>query len=647
MNSNLRLALAVVCIIVIALCSTVIANKFLGRTGIDLTEHKIYTLSDGTQNILDKLNQPLRVNLYYSRTAAMKGPEQIRFYNNYYLYVRDLLEEYAGLSNGMLKLKVVDPRPFSDEEEEAIQYGLKRFQLSEDESFFFGVVIQNELGKQKVIEFFEPDRQEFVEYDISKLITDVTRRDKRRIGVISSLPVMTEELTPYMVQMMQMQGRQLPQPWNIVSHLEKQYELETLATDAEEIPAGTDFLMVVHPKELEEKTLFAIDQYVMGGGKLLVFVDPHCMSDEPEEDPSNPYSRYQHSASSDLDSLLKGWGVEMDPKEIAADHSLAIKAQLRNRVEPLVVYLGLNENCVNEDEVITAKLHSLQMLFPGVLRKTPDAETEITPLLTTTDSAGVWKPQGPYELQMPDPQRINKAIMEESEPLMLACMIKGNLKTNFPSGVTSEEDEDAEDADDAESTPVPPIIKQASEDAVVMVFADVDMISDNLAYQQSFSGTSQRGDNASLVLNAFDYLSGTDDLIAIRSRGRFERPFLKVEEIEAEAEMATAEETEALNRKIAEFEKKLREISSGANEENVELMRSAALNERKKAQEEIWKARKELRALNAGKREKIEQLKATLQTHNMVWSPLAVLLIAVILGIVRTVKAKRYAARRM
>ncbi len=654
MISKMRMLLAMLCVIVLTLCFIFISQLLLGRAKLDLTEHKIYTLSGETRNILDQLNQPVSLDFYYSRTAAMKGPEQIRFFNTYYHYVRDLLEEYTQLADGRIALNIIDPRPFTEEEEEAVQFGVRRFPLSDDESFFFGLVARTERGEHKTIEFFEPDRQEFVEYDVSKLITDVTRREKRKVGVMSSLPVTAEDLSPYMRQMMQMQGRRPPEPWNLITHLEEQFEIEKVPENTEALPADIDFLMLIHPKHLDENTLFAVDQYVMRGGRLLVFVDPQCFSDEPEEDPSDPYAAMEHSAASDLNALLRGWGVEMLPDQIAADRSLATRVRVREHVEHLPVYLRLNEDCVNKEEVITANLHTIHMLYPGVLRKVPGVGADLTPLLTTTAEAAVWEPRSPFELQMGDPAAINRAAHATGEPLMLACMITGNLKTNFPDGrpvpeQQDGEDDDGEGADDGEQRDDLPPLLEESEDAMVMVFADVDMIADTLAYERTAFGASQRGDNASIVFNALEYLAGTGDLIAIRSRGRFERPFLRVDEIETEAEKATAEETEALNRRISEHEQRLRELSSTAtdSEDDVELLRSTALSEREKIQNEIWKARRQLRALQAGKRAEIEALKGSLQTHNMVWSPAAVLLIAIILAAVNILRKKYYHKRRM
>ena len=225
MNRTHRTILAVLFIGVITVCAILMAEKVFARARADLTERRDYTLSQGTRNILAGLNQTVRLKLYYARVAAMKGPEQIRFYNNYYLYVRSLLEEYVRLSQGKLILSIFDPRPYSDEEEEALNHGLTRIPMLDDESFFFGLVAQTELGKEKAIPFFQHDRQVFVEYDVSRLISDVTRREKKKVGVLSSLPVTGGDMSPYMMQMMQMQGRMPEQPWTIVTHLKDQYEV--------------------------------------------------------------------------------------------------------------------------------------------------------------------------------------------------------------------------------------------------------------------------------------------------------------------------------------------------------------------------------------------------------------------------------------
>jgi ABC-type uncharacterized transport system involved in gliding motility auxiliary subunit len=252
---------------------------------------------------------------------------------------------------------------------------------------------------------------------------------------------------------------------------------------------------------------------------------------------------------------------------------------------------------------------------------------------------------------MPDPERIRRSVTDGTEPVMLGCIITGAFKTNFPDGIEIEgaeggDEEQTKTEDRTEAKPEIEITKQAPPETTVLVFADVDMISDIVAYQDSFFGTSQIGDNASVVFNAMDFLSGTEDLIAIRSRGRFQRPFIKVDQIEAEAEQASADEIAVINAKISEYENNLRKLGEGADEQNINIVGRKALEEREKIQAEIRRYRKELRRFSAGRREKIEHLKGSLQTHNMVWAPATVLLIAIILATIRTIRAKRYAARR-
>jgi ABC-type uncharacterized transport system involved in gliding motility auxiliary subunit len=207
MNRTIRAIIGTVLVLVIIFAAISVFQNIGRPLKLDITDQRLYVLSDGTKSILTKLNQPIRARFYYAKTAALKGPDQIRFFNNYYEYVKALLEEYVAVSNGMVELEVVDPRPFSDEETQAMKYGLRRFPITEEENFFFGLVIQTQFGVEKAIPFFSPDRQNFVEYDISYLIDTAVTRQKRKIGVLSSLPVMGDNVTGYMREMMMRQGQ--------------------------------------------------------------------------------------------------------------------------------------------------------------------------------------------------------------------------------------------------------------------------------------------------------------------------------------------------------------------------------------------------------------------------------------------------------
>ncbi|MEN6333753.1 MAG: GldG family protein, partial [Phycisphaerales bacterium] len=280
MNRTLRAILGAVLILIIVFSGISICQNVGARLNVDVTDQGLYTLSDGTKAILGKLNQPITAKLFFARKAAMKAPDQIQYFNNYFEFVKALLDEYVAASGGKVKLQVIDPRPFSDDEEQAMRLGLQKFPITENENFFFGLAIQTQFGVDKVIPFFSPDRHNFVEYDISYLIDTAITKQKKKIGVMSSLPVMGQDASDYMAQMMRMQGQQPEPPWTFVEQLKNKYDVVTVPTDANEVN-DVDILIVVHPKDLPEKTQFAIDQYVLKGGRTIVCVDPHCISDRP------------------------------------------------------------------------------------------------------------------------------------------------------------------------------------------------------------------------------------------------------------------------------------------------------------------------------------------------------------------------------
>lgn len=780
MNPTVRTALAVVLICVITLCAIFIVSDLAGRARIvDLTEHKLYTLSEGTKNILAKLNQTVTLKLYYSRTAARKrGPEQIRYWNHYFLYVNDLLAEYVAHSGGKLKLEVIDPRPYSDEEEEAIRYGIRRWQLAKDEPFFFGLVASTELGKDQTIEFFEPNRQRVVEYDVSKLLAALMQREKKKVGVLANVPILGTDMSPYMMQMLRMQGRGSEPPWTIVGRLRLMYDVEPVKLEDKDtaIPDDIDYLMVVHPKDLDEKTRFAIDQFVMKGGRLVVFVDPHSIMDRPTTPMRNQFQAMGHKASSNLNSLLETWGVTMDPDAIAVDRTLAVRTQRDHTRAPeeFPVYLSLTAEEVSKDAPITADLHSVRMLYAGALRKVDGAGTQIKPLLQTSKVGNVWKPSSPFDIRIADAAKILDESGDGTEPVMLACLITGKFKTNFPDGIEvemeeddssddedkdkkdaekkkDEESEDAKKADKADAKKAdkadakkegeakkgdegapgkaaakgqpgkkeapkpkapppkadaakatkpkapepkakkddakkaaPPKAKadekkakaaeakkepeakkeeeekeeeekktrrlkpltEAAEGAMVIVVADVDLLSDVCAYRRDFFGPSTTGDNEALVFNILDYLSGSDDLMRIRTRGQYLRDFEVVNKIEQKASKATAIEIKALKDKIEKFEKDIQELGGAATKENITLIQSAALEKRRNLETEVRTANKELRKLQQTRREEVEALGESLQRWNMLAAPFAILLIAITLAVFRWTRAKHYAARR-
>ncbi len=659
MNRTIRAIIGAVCILIIAFCAISICQNIGKSWKADVTDQNLYTLSDGTKSILSRLHQKIVIKLYYAKTAALKGPDQIKFFNNYYEFVKSLLEEYVATAKGMIELEVIDPRPFSQDEVDALQYGLKRFSITEEESFFFGLVVRTPFGVEKAISFFSPDRQNFVEYDISYLIDTAITRQKKKLGIMSSLPVMGQDISPYMAQMMRMQNQRPEPPWTIVEQLRRKYEVTSIATDVNEIK-DVDILLVIHPKELPKQALFAIDQFVLKGGKTIVCVDPHCMVDRPDR--MAMQMGRPPSQKSNLDVLLRTWGLEMPEDTFAGDKNLMLAwpGGPNRRPENLIGFLNLtpNWNCFNNENVITAELNQVNILFAGVLKEVEvsdeeesEAKIQRTPLLMTTNRGNSWKVSSPYELMLMNPKSLTDKFIVGDKPVHMAYVVTGRFKSSFPEGIEIEVDsgeeepsEEGKDPNDKKKTiKLVPELKEAKEVCAVAVFADVDFISDMLAYRDFFVfGKVPNGDNAALILNTIDDLGGSSDLISIRSRGNFRRPFVVVDRIEKEAEAETAKELAAIEAKIAGFNRELQSILASAKKGEEDVIGSSIMQKRRELELEIQRANSEKRVIQMKRRERIDSLGGRLQRANTLIAPAVILIIPIVVGVRRNVKKRRY-----
>jgi ABC-type uncharacterized transport system involved in gliding motility auxiliary subunit len=655
MNRTTKIILAMVFIAAIAVSAVSIIHQIGKSMRIDITDGKLYTLSDGTKQILSGLKQPITIKLFYSKTASMKAPDQIRFYTNYYTFVRALLEEYANQAGGMVKLEVIDPRPYSEEEMAGIRYNLKQFNISQEEKFFFGLVVQTEFGITKTIDFFSPDRQSFVEYDISSLIDSAMTRQKSKIGILSSLPVMGDDASGYMAYMMRMQGQQPKPAWGIVQQLKEKYEVSAVSTDVNEI-SDIDMLLVIHPKNLSEKTQFAVDQYVLRGGRAILFVDPHSIADRPDE--RQMQMGQMPETASGLPNLLKAWGLEMPAMTFAGDRMLAVTGALRRDERPMkilgIMKLSSEGKCFGVDSPATAMLKEINTMFPGVLKKIsvdpngPASKFSYTPLLSTTDKGNTWSVGGIYELMNPDYASFLRNFRDGSEPVAMGYMVSGQFKSAFPNGVTVEEKTEIPDpnkpGEKIETTTQKTLtgLTEAKDKCVVAVFADVDMISDYVAYQQTMFGMAVVGDNSNLLLNMIDQLSGSTALMAVRSRGQYSRPFSKVDQIEADAEAKTADKEAEIMAQIKGFEQELNQKLAALDKKEDEMISKTILAEKRTIELKLREKEKELRDVKMQKVKSIEAMGNKLKSYCTLPGPAIILLIAVVLGLRRSFMRRHY-----
>ena len=658
MNRTTRAILAVIFIGVIMVCAISIVHDLGESLRLDITDRKLYTLSDGTRAILGKLKQPVRMKLYYTKTAVMKAPDQLRVYNNYFYFVEALLKEYARASKGMVTLETIDPRPYSDEEAEALRYGIRKFPITEEENFFFGMTVQTQYGAAKTIPFFSQGRQHFLEYDVSYLIDTVAARQKKRIGVLSSLPVMGDEASGYMAQLMAMQGQQPRQPWAVIQQLRSQYEVGKIETTVDEI-RDVDILLVIHPKKLSDQTQFAIDQFVLRGGRAIVLVDPFSVADQPTP-MEMQMMRAIPQRSSELNRLLKTWGVEMAEKRYVGDRSLMLEAATgpERRPEKVMGYLMLTRECMNRDAAISTDLNQVRVIFAGALipaaqdPKDQAHRIQLTPLIQTTSRGNTFKHETMEMTVQYNPGALIKGFTDGNKPVVMGYLLQGRFKTGFPKGVEVPVDEPpkpegerplpVKGPDKKAATKRLAGLREASAAGAVVVFSDVDFISDIIAYQRSFYGLSPVGDNVALLMNAIEDMTGSTDLIAMRSRGSFQRPFLVVDKIEQEAARRTAQEEEKINGEIAGFQEELRKIGTGAGEGDQRLVEKTILEKRRAIETNIRDAQRKLRKVKMEQRKSIEQLGDRLRNLNTWTVPVVVLVVAIVLGIRRSLRRRHY-----
>ncbi len=603
-----------------------IGTTLFKKARIDFTEENLYTLSDGTKSILSKLDSPIKLKLYYSKTAANKGTEGLRAFNNHYLYVQELLRQYVGNSRNNLTLDVIDPRPDTPEEEDALAYGLKKFNLTETERYFFGLVAENESGTEKIIEFFDPNQKDRLEYDLTKLIYTVLNPQKKNIGIISSMEIMTENVSPYMAQIMRMQGKAVNESWVVTRMLSEFYNVKKIEKDAKLI-TGIDSLVVIHPKEFSEETLFAIDQYLMKGGNLLVFVDPNAVSDKN----IGMYGGTSSSPDAGFKKLMDKWGIEMQTNTYAGDKYLSGVGRFSPNMPAgrLLALLNCNENCTNQyKDNVTSGINNSTFVFPGVLEAKKTEGIKHTPIMSTTAKGNSYTAIG-YELN--NPQTLWNKFSEGSKPVVIAYKALGKYKTAFPNGVKSTEtkvdnkkDPKAKKSSNKKDDKAK-VVKESSKESAIIVFSDVDFINDQFAFKDTFLGMAVANDNSTLFLNSVEALTGDVDLLSVRSKGRKNRSFDVINQIEFESEKRTANKVKEINASIARFQAELNQMGKKANEGNIALLQNEGIRKKKELAKKIAVLKKELRAVKREGREKIEGIGKFFQYLNTLFVPFFVI----------------------
>lgn len=621
MNTRLLTGSGLAMAVVLFFAVNVFSNVAFRSARFDLTEQQIYTLSDGTRNILESIDEPVTLRLYLSKKLATRLPG----IKSYTTRVAELLQEYEQVAGGNLALHVIDPEPFSEEEDRAVGYGLQGVPLDNGNlHFYFGLVGANATGERELIPFFQPEREEFLEYDLTKLIYRLANPTQQVVGLLSTLPLEGGPPMPFMG------GQGGTPPWMIMESIRDVMQITPLDKDVTDIPEDVAVLMVVHPKGLGDPTLYAIDQFVLRGGRALVFVDPHSEADRIPPNPQNPMGM-QGPRNSDLGKVFESWGIELVKGKVAGDLPLAKKVNFqtgsRTFVADYPIWIDLPPQSLNAEDVVTAKLPSLTMASAGILKKREGSDVQVTPLVETDERA--MQIDASRLTFMPDIQGLLQEYRPEGEKLTLVARLTGKVNTAFPEGRPPvEKSEQSENPDVENESREHPHLAESAEPINVIVVADTDVLQDRFWVQtQQFLG--QRiaiplAANNSFVTNALDNLTGSHDLISVRNRGSSSRPFTLVRAIQQEAEQRFRQKEQALQQRLKDTERKIQELQNKKEDQTTVILSAEQQAALDGFRQELVATRKELRSVQHELQKNIESLEGIVKFLNVGFMPLVV-----------------------
>lgn len=615
------------------LLSVAIISAF-PRIRIDLTQDNLYTLASGTRSIVSGLEKPIDLLFFYSEDATAENP-QIRAYGT---RVQELLNEMVIASSGRLSLRVIDPVPFSEEEDLAGEYGVVPVPMRQGaEEVFFGLVAVDPSSleamegeeAQKIfgtIPLVRPDQEEYLEYEFSKLITQVANPVLPVVGFLSSIPI-DGGINPATMQPIS--------PLMLMDNIRELYTLERVMPDVVSIPSNIEILIVVHPQDLSEQTLYAIDQHVMRGGKVMLFVDPNADSQSVPGPDGVPFIENQ---ASDLEPLLASWGVQYDSDKVIADKELALMVSIGDSPRPLPHYgmLGIQRQGFVND-ITTTGLQVMNFSSVGALLPLEGATTTFEPLILS--SAESMLMEGSFFKSLTDPTILLDEYLADDQRYTLAARITGQLQSAFPQGRPAPEPAEGEEAVDEQTAAAAAMIEHldASEGtANIIVVADTDFLGDRLWVQVQMILGRRVGQafasNGDFVMNALDNLAGESELATIRSRGRYARPFHKVLELQRVAEERLSGEERELLEDLQRTEQQIAALNAGRQGNEVTPEQQAEVDSFYQRQ---LATRRRLREVQLGLNQDIESLGATLKFVNTALVPILLVLLVLGLGLVR------------
>ena len=623
---TISLALAVVLFLAI----NVFTETTIKGVQFDLTEKSLYTLSDGTKETLAAVKEPITLRFFSTRQLTESTPGLTAYGER----VQELLERYVALSNNLVKLELVDPEPFSPEEDRAVGFGLSGVPITEAGDLgYFGLAATNTTDDTDVIPFLTPQREQFLEYDLTRMINNLANPKKKVIALISGIPVDSDPLKKY-------------KAWALIDQLRQFFEVRPQGLTPK-ITDDVDLLMIVHPFGLSDESKYAIDQYVLAGGKAMIFVDPHA----EEGARSNQALRLPAGLGSHMPKLFKAWGIKFDRDKVLGDLKAGQRVQAgvdsfgRPIITRYVAWTTYGPENINSSDVTTSQLRLVNFGTPGYFEIEEAATTMVEPLITSTEASG------PFDAESvrrnPQPAEILKEFRPQNKTYLLAARVSGNVKSAFPNGPPKKDVKKDDDKNKGAATPKPHL-KASIKPINLIVVADTDFMADLFWVQtQDLFGQQvvvPTANNADFIVNAADNLSGTSSLINLRSRGLSARPFELVQNIQNEAEDKYRAKERSLVKELEDVEKKMQELQNRERAKSAAVLSPEQQAEIAKFRARVLEIRQELRQVQLNLRRDIDNLDARLKVLNIAAVPAAVAILALLVAFVRRNRTRGRAA---
>ena len=623
---TISLALAVVLFLAI----NVFTETAIKGVQFDLTEKSLYTLSDGTKETLAAVKEPITLRFFSTRQLTESTPGLTAYGER----VQELLERYVALSNNLVKLELVDPEPFSPEEDRAVGFGLSGVPITEAGDLgYFGLAATNTTDDTDVIPFLTPQREQFLEYDLTRMINNLANPKKKVIALISGIPVDSDPLKKY-------------KAWALIDQLRQFFEVRPQGLTPK-ITDDVDLLMIVHPFGLSDESKYAIDQYVLAGGKAMIFVDPHA----EEGARSNQALRLPAGLGSHMPKLFKAWGIKFDRDKVLGDLKAGQRVQAgvdsfgRPIITRYVAWTTYGPENINSSDVTTSQLRLVNFGTPGYFEIEEAATTMVEPLITSTEASG------PFDAESvrrnPQPAEILKEFRPQNKTYLLAARVSGNVKSAFPDGPPKKDVKKDDDKKKGAATPKPHL-KASIKPINLILVADTDFMADLFWVQtQDLFGQQvvvPTANNADFIVNAADNLSGTSSLINLRSRGLSARPFELVQNIQNEAEDKYRAKERSLVKELEDVEKKMQELQNRERAKSAAVLSPEQQAEIAKFRARVLEIRQELRQVQLNLRRDIDNLDARLKVLNIAAVPAAVAILALLVAFVRRNRTRGRAA---